>query len=315
MKKDARIFVAVSEDMIGSTLVQRLRADGHTGVIASHEEDIDLTNQTTVNSYLTTERPEFVFLPSFRTGGILANNTYPAEFIYQNIICQTNVINAARTANVKKLLYLGSSCVYPKECPQPVKEDYLLTGKLEPTSEPYSIAKIAGIKMCQAYRRQYGSNFISVIPADVYGPEDDFDPETAHVIPALIARMHKAKLKNSPEVVIWGTGMPRREAFYIDDLADACIFLMENYDEVEMINAGYGEDVSIREIAEEIKSAAGYEGELVFDTTKPEGTARKLLDTSRMKQAGWSAKTGLNEGIRLTYRWYADHLPEYSTEH
>lgn len=310
MKKDARIFVAVSEDMIGAAFVRRLRNDGCSMVIASHEEDIDLLNQAMVSSYFATERPEYVFLPSFRVGGILANNSFPAEFIFQNITCQTNIINAALLAKTKKLLYIGSSCVYPKECPQPMKEEYLLTGKLEPTSEPYSIAKIAGITMCRAYQRQYGCQFISTVPADVYGPEDDFDPETAHVLPALIARMDRAKKENAPEVVLWGTGTPRREAFYIDDLVDAGIHLMDHYEGPDMINTGYGVDVSIREMAEVIRKTVGYEGKLVFDETKPDGTPRKFLDTSRMRETGWAPKTGLEEGVKKTFEWYNDHYKQ-----
>lgn len=308
MEKDAKIFVAGHEGMIGSAILRRLEEGGFYGVIAGSPAGLDLTDQGMVAEFFVAEKPDYVFLASAKVGGILANSRYPAEFIYTNLVSQTNVINSAWKCGVKKLLFLGSSCSYPKDCPQPMKEDYLLSGKLEPTSEPYAIAKIAGIRMCQSYNRQYGTEYISAIPADVYGYGDDFNPETGHVLPALISKMHHARINNEAEVAIWGTGSPRREALHVDDLADACIFLMNNYGESEMINVGSGDDISVRELAQVVKDATGFKGNIVFDESKPDGMLRKLLDVSRMKKLGWSPKISLKEGIRQTYQWYENHV-------
>jgi len=308
MQKDEKVFVAGHEGMIGSAILRRLEEGGFSSVITGSPAELDLTDQGMVAEFFMAEKPDYVFLASAKVGGILANSRYPAEFIYTNLVSQTNVINSAWKSGVKKLLFLGSSCSYPKDCPQPMKEDYLLSGKLEPTSEPYAIAKIAGIRMCQSYNRQYGTEYISAIPADVYGSDDDFNPETGHVLPALISKMHHAKINNEVEVAIWGTGSPRREALHVDDLADACIFLMNNYDESELINIGSGEDISVREMAQVVKDATGFKGNIIFDESKPDGMLRKLLDVSRMKKLGWSPKISLKEGIRQTYQWYENHL-------
>jgi len=307
MQKDDRIFVAGGAGMIGSAILRRLKEGGFTRLLTRSSAGLDMTDQEKVLEFFMAERPDYVFLTSSRVGGILANSRYPAEFIYSNIMSQTNVIHSAWKAGVKKLLFSGSSCIYPKDCPQPMKEEYLLSGKLESTSEPYAIAKIAGIRMCQSYNRQYGTKYISAIPADAYGPVDDFNPETGHVLPALISKMHQAKINHEPGVDVWGTGAPKREALHVDDLADACIYLMDNYNESEMINIGSGEDISIKALAQVIKEATGYKGKIIFDESKPDGMPRKLLDTSKMQKLGWSPKISLKEGIRQTYRWYQDN--------
>lgn len=304
MKREDRIFVAGHEAMIGAAIVRALRSSGYENLITKNSAELDLTDQKMVFDFFMREKPHYVFLTSARVGGILANSQYPADFIYANIQSQTNMIHSAWRSGVKKLLFLGSSCVYPKNCPQPMREEYLLTGKLEPTSEPYAIAKIAGIRMCQAYRRQYGADFISAIPADLYGPEDDFDPQTAHVLPALIARMHHASSGNKHEVTVWGTGAPMREWLHVDDLADACVFLMNAYNADEMINIGPGEEVSVKELSFVIKNVVGFAGEVVFDPSKPDGMPRKLLDSTRIGQLGWTPKIGLKAGIRQTYEWF-----------
>lgn len=304
MKKDEKIFVAGHEEMIGAAILHRLKADGFTRLITRSATELDLTDQSMVSEFFMAEKPDYVFLSSTKVGGILANSQYPAEFIYINLVSEANVIHSAWNFGVRKLLFLGSSCIYPKDCPQPMKEEHLLSGKLEPTSEPYAIAKIAGIRMCQSYNRQYGTDYISVIPADAYGPGDDFDPETGHVLPALISKMHQAKIDNKPAVVVWGTGSPRRETLHVDDLADACVFLMNNYDKPEMINVGSGEDITIRKLAQVAKDIVGFKGEIVFDKSKPDGMPRKLLDISKMRKLGWSPKINLTDGIRQTYRWY-----------
>ena len=308
MEKDAKIFIAGHNGMVGAALMRRLDSAGFKNLITRPSSQLNLTNQKKVYDFFMKEKPDYVFLAAARVGGIVANITYPAEFIYNNIQVQTNVIHSAWKSGVKKLLFGGSSCIYPKGCPQPVKEEYLLTGKLEPTSEPYAIAKIAGIKMCQSYNSEYGTNYISVIPADLHGPYDDFDPETSHVLPALIRKMHEAKTCNEPEVVVWGTGSPRRESLRVDDLADACIFLMNNYDESEMINIGSGEDLSIKELALLIKDVIGFKGDVIFDESKPDGAPRKLLDISKIRKLGWSPKINLEKGIRQTYLWYEDYV-------
>lgn len=308
MEKNERIFIAGHEGMTGSAILHRLKENGFTKLVVRTSSELDLTDQKMVFDFFMDEKPDYVFLTAAKVGGILANSRYPAEFIYSNIQSQTNIMHSAWKSGVKKLLFLGSSCVYPKGCPQPMKEEYLLTGKLESTSEPYAIAKITGIKMCQSYNLQYGTNYISVIPADLYGPHDDFDPETSHVLPALIRKMHKAKTSNQPEVIIWGTGSPRRESLHADDLAEACLFLMKDYDESEIINVGSGKDLSIRELALLIREVVGLKGEVVFNESKPDGAPRKLLDISKITKLGWSPKISLERGIRQTYQWYEDHV-------
>ena len=308
MEKDEKIFVAGQEAMIGLAILHRLKADGFTKLVPGSSSELDLTNQKMVLEFFMEEKPDYVFLAAAKMGGILANSKYPAQFIFSNIQSQTNIIHSAWKSGVKKLLFLGSSCIYPKECPQPVKEECLLTGKLEPTSEPYAIAKIAGIKMCQSYNLQYGVDYISVVPADLYGPNDDFDPETSHVLPALIRKIHEAKTRNEPEVVVWGTGSPRRESLHVDDLADACILLMDKYDESEMINVGSGEDLSIKELALLIRNVIGFKGEVVFDESKPDGAPRKLLDIGKIRKLGWSPKISLEKGVRQTYQWYENYV-------
>ena len=311
MEKDSKIYIAGHRGLVGSALVRRLTEPGYMNLIVRTHAELDLTRQTEVEDFFKREHPEYVFLAAAKVGGILANNTYPAEFIYSNIVVQSNVIHSSYLFGVKKVLFLGSSCIYPRDCPQPMKEDYLLSGYLEPTNEPYAIAKIAGIKMCQAYNRQYGANFISVMPTNLYGPNDNFDIQNAHVLPALIRKFHEAKVAGQKEVVVWGTGSPRREFLYIDDLADACIFLMNNYNNSpEIINIGVGKDISIRELALMVKEIVDYNGEIVFDTSKPDGTPRKLLDVSKLSSLGWQAKTGLREGIKRTYQWYVEMLKQ-----
>jgi len=301
---EARVYVAGHRGLVGSALVRRLAAGGYRNVLARTHAELDLIDQAAVRRFFERERPEHVFLAAAKVGGILANDTHPAEFIYQNVMIQTNVIEAAHQTGVHKLMFLGSSCIYPKFAPQPIKEEHLLTGLLEPTNEPYAIAKITGIKMCAAYNRQYGTNFISVMPTNLYGPGDNYDPQNSHVIPGLIGKIHQAKTSEATEVSIWGTGRPRREFLYSDDLADACVSLMEHHDVSdvgELINIGTGEDMTISELADVVRTVVGFKGKLVFDPTKPDGTPRKLLDVSRIKQLGWTAKTGLEEGIKRVY--------------
>jgi GDP-L-fucose synthase len=308
MNKDDVIFITAAEGMIGSAIRRRLKKDGFRNLLLRTHDELDLTDQKMVFEFFEAEKPDYVFLTSARVGGILANSSYPAEFIYDNLQSQTNVIHAAWMGGVKKLMYFGSSCIYPRNSPQPMKEEYLLTGRVEPTSEPYAIAKIAGIRMCQAYNAEYGTSFISVVPGDVYGPGDDFDLEKGHVLPSLIAKMHRAKIHNENSVVIWGTGSPRRETLYVDDLADACVFLMNNYSESELINVGAGKDISIREMADFIKEVVGFEGDIICDISKPDGIPRKLLDNNRIKELGWTPKIGFRKGIRHTYRWYQERM-------
>jgi GDP-L-fucose synthase len=304
MNTDSRIYVAGHRGLVGSAICRRLEAEGFTDLLIRRSDELDLTRQTEVEAFFQREKPEYVFLAAARVGGILANNTYPADFIYKNIMIQSNIIHASYTNGVRKLLFLGSSCIYPKLAPQPMKEEYLLTGELESTNEPYAVAKIAGIKMCQAYNRQYGTNYISVMPTNLYGSFDNFDLETSHVLPALIRKFHEAKTGHSPSVTIWGTGTPKREFLYIDDLADACVFLMKNYDRPEIINIGVGEDVTISGLAALVKKIVGYSGEIVYDPSNPDGTPRKLLDVSRLHSLGWKANISLEEGIARTYEWY-----------
>jgi GDP-L-fucose synthase len=315
MQTHAKIFIAGSNGLVGSALVRRLRQGGYTNIITPEIDELDLTDQQAVAGFFAAEQPEYVFLAAAKVGGIHANNSYPAEFIYLNLMIQNNVIHQAWRSGVRRLLFLGSSCIYPKLSPQPMKEEYLLTGLLEPTNEPYALAKIAGIKMCEAYNRQYGTKFIAVMPTNLYGPGDNFHPENSHVLPALIRRFHEAKVQGLPEVVVWGTGTPRRELLYVDDMADGSVFLMEqpdetiapellNYPRPCFVNLGTGVDVTIRELAETVRQVVGYEGNLVFDTTRPDGTPRKLQDVSRMSSMGWQARVPLAEGIRTTYEWY-----------
>jgi len=306
MEQSSKIYVAGHRGLVGSAIARKLMVSGYNNLVTRTSKELDLRLQADVNSFFEQERPDYVFLAAAKVGGILANNTYPAEFLYDNLMIQSNIIHYAYVCGVKKLLFLGSSCIYPKLSPQPMKEEYLLDGKLESTNEPYAIAKIAGIKMCQSYNRQYGTNFISVMPTNLYGPNDNFDLETSHALPALLRKFHEAKMNKEPFVKIWGTGSPRREFLYIDDLADACVFLMQNYDEDQIINVGTGEDISIRELALLIKEITGYEGELKFDASKPDGTPRKLLDVSKLTDLGWKAKTGLRGGIAKTYQWYKE---------
>ena len=304
MNKNSKIYIAVHKGLVSSALVRELTKQGYDNLILKTRRELDLLDGVAVANFFQTEKPEYVFLAAAKVGGILANNDFPADFIYQNLQIQNNIIHNAYLNNVTKLLFLGSSCIYPKNCPQPIKEEYLLSGQLEPTNEPYAIAKITGIKMCQSYNRQYGTNFISVMPTNLYGPNDNFDLNSSHVLPALIRRFHEAKINNAKEVVVWGTGAPKREFLHVDDLATACIFLMENYNDSEIINIGTGEDVSIKELAETIKKISDFKGELVWDTSKPDGTPRKLLDVSKINNLGWKHKIELEKGIRLTYDWY-----------
>lgn len=304
MNKTSKIYVAGHRGLVGAAIVRKLQLDGCTNLVLRTSKELDLRRQADVEAFFKQEKPEFVFLAAAKVGGILANNTYPADFIYDNLMIQTNIIHAAYSNGVTKLLFLGSSCIYPRDCPQPMKEEYLLSGYLEPTNEPYAIAKIAGIKMCESYNRQYGTNYISVMPTNLYGPGDNFDLQNSHVLPAMIRKFHEAKGKGSPSVEVWGTGTPRREFLYVDDLADACVFLMQNYAESEIVNIGVGSDITIRELAELVKEITGFHGELLFNAAMPDGTPRKLLDVSKLKACGWSAKTSLSDGIRNTYEWF-----------
>ena len=311
MDPTLKIYIPGHRGMVGSATVRNLEARGYHNIITRTHFELDLTNQQAVNNFFETERPEYVFLAAAKVGGILANSTYPAEFIYDNIMIEANVIHAAYTYGVKKLLFLGSSCIFPRLAPQPLKEDYLLTGELEETNEAYAVAKIAGIRMCKHYNQQYGTNFISIMPTNLYGPGDNYDPETSHVMAALIRKFHEAKMNNEPQVVVWGTGAPRREFLYVDDMADACVYLMETYDAAdigEFVNIGVGEDLTIRELAELIGEIVGYDGEIVYDTTKPDGTSQKLLDVSRLRELGWDARITLRDGIGQAYKWYKGHL-------
>ena len=301
MNKTAKIYVAGHNGMVGSALVRKLNAQGYGSIITKNSGDLDLRDQTAAGGFFEAERPEYVFLAAARVGGIYANNTYRAEFIYENLMIQTNVIHSAYKSGVKKLLFLGSSCIYPRLAAQPLSEDCLLTGTLEPTNEPYAIAKIAGIKMCEAYRSQYGCNFISVMPTNLYGQGDNYDLNNSHVLPALLLKFHTAKVESRPFVEVWGTGNPKREFLHVDDLADACLFLMLNYNKQELINIGTGEEVTIRELALLIKETVDYRGEIKFNTSKPDGTPRKLLDGSKLHSMGWQHKINLKNGIEAVY--------------
>lgn len=310
MEKGSRIFVAGHRGLVGSAIVRRLEQDGYAELVRASRQSLDLRVESAVDEFFARERPEYVFLAAAKVGGILANHTYPAEFLRDNLAIQTNVIHAAWKHGAQKLLFLGSSCIYPKFAPQPIREEYLLTGELEPTNEAYAIAKIAGIKMCQAYHRQYGFRAVSLMPTNLYGPGDNFDLETSHVLPALLRKFHEAKAAGSPEVSIWGSGTPRREFLHVDDLADAAVFLMKQYESSEIINVGAGEDLTIQELAEMIARIIGYQGRLAFDSSKPDGTPRKLLDVSRLRELGWRAKIPLEQGVAETYRWYLKQQPQ-----
>ncbi|HEY5757655.1 MAG TPA: GDP-L-fucose synthase [Steroidobacter sp.] len=307
MNNDASIFIAGHGGLVGSAIVRRLRADGRTNLLLRSSAELDLRNQAAVDRFFAEQRPQRVFLAAAKVGGIHANNTYPADFIRDNLQIQTNVIDAAYRFGVRKLLFLGSSCIYPKHAPQPMSEDCLLTGALEPTNEWYAIAKIAGVKMCQAYRRQYGFDAISAMPTNLYGPGDNFDLQKSHVLPALIRKFHEAKVRGDAEVVVWGTGEPRREFLHVDDLADACVFMMERHESERPLNIGWGEDIAIRELAALVQEIVGFAGRIRFDTSKPDGTPRKLLDTSRLSELGWRPKISLRDGVLATYQWFQRH--------
>ena len=304
MQQHQKIYVAGHRGMVGSALVRKLQALGYTNIVTRSSAELDLRNQAAVQSFFKEEQPAFVFMAAAKVGGIHANNTFRADFIYDNLMMEANVIHAAYQYQVEKLLFLGSSCIYPKLAPQPLKEAYLLDGQLEATNEPYAIAKIAGIKFCEAYRAQYACNFISAMPTNLYGPNDNYDLQNAHVLPALIRKFHEAKMQQAPEVVLWGTGKPMREFLHVDDLAAACYFLMQDYNEAEFVNIGTGVDITIAALAQLIKEIVGYEGNIINDTTKPDGTPRKLMDVSKMKALGWSAQIDLENGIRSVYEAY-----------
>jgi GDP-L-fucose synthase len=304
MEKNSRIYVAGHNGLVGSAIVRSLHRKGYTNIIGKTHKELDLTNQTAVENFFTGEKVEYVFLAAAKVGGIGANNSYPADFIMDNLLIECNVIKSSFNHKVKKLLFLGSSCIYPKLCPQPIKEEYLLTGPLEPTNEAYALAKIAGLKMCSYYKEQYGMNFISAMPTNLYGPNDRFDSNDSHVIPAIISKMEAAKRLNKPAVELWGTGTPLREFLFVDDMADACVYLMENYDGGEHINVGTGQDISIQNLAELIKRIVEYKGDIVFDPIMPNGTPRKLLDISKIEKLGWRPKIGLEEGLKITYGSY-----------
>jgi len=313
MEIGSRIYVAGHKGLVGSAILRRLQAEGYSNLVLRSHKELDLMRQAEVETFFRTEKPDYVFLAAAKVGGILANHTYPAEFLYENLLIESNVIHSAYEAEVRKLLFLGSSCIYPRDCPQPMKEEDLLSGKLEPTNEPYAVAKIAGIKLCQGCNRQYGTRYISVMPTNLYGPGDNFDLETSHVLPALIRKFHEAKASEKSQgasdqqtVTLWGTGTPRREFLHVDDLADACVFLMNHYEESEIINIGVGKDISISELADRIKDVVGFQGTIRYDRSKPDGAPRKLLDVGKLKALGWQPKISLSEGIEMTYRWYME---------
>ncbi|MDZ5784223.1 GDP-L-fucose synthase family protein [Marinococcus luteus] len=307
MEKHACIYVAGHRGLAGSAIMRKLQSEGYTNLVHRTSSELDLRNRTEVDAFFQSSSIDYVFLAAAKVGGITANNEYPADFIRDNLYIQTNVIDAAYKYNVKKLLFLGSTCIYPKHAPQPIKEDSLLTGELEATNEPYAIAKIAGLKMCESYNRQYGTRFIAAMPTNLYGKNDNFDLETSHVLPALMRKCHEAKINGDATVEIWGTGEPRREFMYADDLADACVFLMNEYDGTDMVNIGTGRDLSIRELAEALKAVTGFDGEFVFNTSKPDGTFRKRTDVTKLHGLGWQAETPLSEGLEKTYDWYTGH--------
>jgi GDP-L-fucose synthase len=308
MQKEAKIYVAGHRGLVGSAIVRRLRQDGYFNLITRTSKELDLREQAAVREFFAAEQPDYVFLAAARVGGILANNSYPADFIYQNLMIEANVIEASRVNGVQKLLCLGSTCIYPRMAPQPLKEEYLLTGPLEKTNEWYAVAKIAGIKLCQAYQRQYGCSFISAMPTNLYGPGDNFDLESSHVMPAMIRKFHEAKVGNLPSVTIWGTGKPLREFLHVDDCADACLHLMQHYDGEEIVNIGTGTDLSIADLAELVRSVVGYQGGITYDPGKPDGTPRKLVDVSKITGLGWQARIPLEQGVASTYAWFLEQV-------
>lgn len=305
MDKNAKIYVAGHRGLVGSALVRRLRQGGYDNIVTRTSGELDLCEQAAVREFFASERPDYVFLAAARVGGILANDSYPADFLYRNLMIEANVIEASRTVGVRKLLCLGSTCIYPRQAPQPLKEEYLLTGPLELTNEWYAVAKIAGIKLCQAYQRQYGCRFISAMPTNLYGPQDNFNLDTSHVVPALIRKFHSARIENLPAVTVWGSGKPKREFMHVDDCADACVYLMQHYDGAEIVNIGVGSDLSISELAGMIRTVVGYNGEIVYDASRPDGTPRKLVDITKLTGLGWHAQISLSEGLKSTYAWYA----------
>ncbi|PFP16966.1 GDP-fucose synthetase [Priestia megaterium] len=307
MNKNSKIYVAGHRGLVGSAIVRKLQEKGYNNLVYRTSAELDLRDKPQVDAFFAEEKPEFVFLAAAKVGGIVANNEYPAEFIHDNLLIQSNIIDAAYRNGVEKLLFLGSTCIYPKLAPQPLKEEYLLTGALEPTNEPYAIAKIAGIKMCESYNRQYGTKYISAMPTNLYGPNDNFDLHTSHVLPALLRKFHEAKASNAPFVEMWGTGTPKREFLYSDDLADACVFLMNTYEGNEIVNIGVGEDITIKELGEKVKAVVGYEGDIQFDTSKPDGTPRKLVDVTKLNGLGWKAETVLEDGLQKAYQWFLDN--------
>ena len=307
INQESKIYVAGHRGLVGSAIVRRLQAGGYNNILTKTHKELDLEDQQQTKAFFEQEKPDYVFVAAAKVGGIHANNTYRAEFIYRNLMIECNLINAAYLAGVQRLLFLGSSCIYPRDCPQPIKEEYLLTGPLEPTNEPYAIAKIAGIKLCDAYNSQYGTNYLSAMPTNLYGPYDNFDLNNSHVLPALMRKAHEAKLSNGQNLPVWGSGKPKREFLYVDDMADACVFLMEKGISEGLYNVGTGTDVEIGELARMVKNTVGFEGELVFDSSKPDGTPRKLMDVSRMAALGWQAKTSLEEGLAKTYQWYLEN--------
>jgi len=308
MNKNSKIYIAGHRGLVGSALVRKLQSEGFNNLVLKTRQELDLLNQKAVQDFFNVEKPEYVFLAAAKVGGILANRDNKADFIYENLQIQNNITYSAYKTGVKKLLFLGSSCIYPRNCPQPIKEEYLLTGSLEETNDAYALAKIAGIKMCQSFNSQYQTNFISVMPTNLYGPGDNFDLNNSHVLPALLRKFHDAKINNEDQVPCWGTGTPRREFLHVDDLASACLFLMNNYNDSEIVNIGTGEDVSIKELAEMIKEAVGFRGKIVWDTEKPDGTPQKLLNVDKLHQLGWQHKIDLETGIRDTYQWYVNKL-------
>lgn len=308
MEKDARIYVAGHRGLVGAAIMRRLQAGGYSNLIIATSRELDLREQAAVRAFFAEQRPDYVFLAAAKVGGILANDTYPAEFIYDNLMMEANIIDAAYRNGVRKLLFLGSTCIYPKLAPQPLKEEYLLSGPLEPTNEWYAVAKIAGIKLCQAYQRQYGARFIAAMPTNLYGPGDNFDLEKSHVMPALIRKFHEAKMASAPSVTVWGTGKPLREFLHVDDCARACVFLMDRYEEPDIVNIGTGSDIPIGELAALVKKVVGYTGEIVFDAAKPDGTPRKLVDVGRITALGWRPEIGLEEGVANAYQWFLNNV-------
>jgi GDP-L-fucose synthase len=304
MKKDSKIFVAGHKGLVGSAIVRRLEKGGYTNLVLRTHKELDLLDQKAVAEFFAKEKPEYVFLAAAKVGGIGANSTYPADFIYRNLVIETNIVESSRENKVKKLLFLGSSCIYPRDCPQPIKEEYLLTGPLEPSNKAYAVAKIAGIVMCESYNKQHGTNFISVMPTNLYGINDNFDLQNSHVLPAMLRRFHEAKVRGDKEVVVWGTGKVQREFLFVDDLADACVFLMNEYDGLGIVNIGTEEEVSIKQLAELVKKTVGFKGKISWDTTKLDGTPRKWLDVSRLHNLGWKHEVSLEQGLKKTYAWY-----------